>query len=317
MADDYAAIADLIADKLDLSGAEVTDLVHATPFLNLIPMEESSNGTQHKYTKETGAPIVGFRAENAGREVDHSVDTLVTITLKILDWSFEVDKAVADAWMKGGAAAWTAREGLRHLKAALKHFEKQVIYGDQSPGDTGGFAGMVDAATIDAHDDDMVVDAAGTEAGTGSSVYAVRIGPNDLTGVYKGDVVDVGETIVSKKIVNPGTDNKIYPTYYTPACTWLGLQVGSIYSMGRIVNLTAENNKGLTDVLLSQLLEKFPTGHEPTHFVMSRRSRGQLQRSRTTYSPTGAPAPLPTEYEGIPIVVTDSVVNTEAILADD
>lgn len=316
MADDYAAIADLIADKLDLSDAQVSDLTQATPFLNLLPMEPSSNGPTHKYTKETGAPVVGFRAENAGRDMDHSVDTLVTVTLKILDWSFDVDKAVADSWMRGGAEGWIAREGMRHLKAALKAYETQVIYGDQSPGDTGGFAGIVDAATVAAYDDAMVVNATGTTANTGSSVYAVRVGPNDVLGIFRGDnPMDIGETTVQKKIVNPGTDNKTYPSYYTPACTWLGLQVGSIYSLGRIINLTEDSGKGLTDSLLSQLLQKFPIGHEPTHFVMSRRSRGQLQRSRTTYSPIGAPAPLPQEYEGIPIIVTDSVVDTEAISA--
>lgn len=315
MADDYAAIADLIADKLDLSDAQVTDLALATPFLNLLPMETSSNGTQHKYTKETGAPVVGFRAENAGREMDHSVDTLVTVTLKILDWSFDVDKAVADAWMKG-PEAWIAREGMRHLKAALKAFETQVIYGDQSPGDTGGFAGIVDAATVAAYDDAMVVNATGSTADTGSSVYAVRVGPDDVTGIYRGDgVVDVGETVVTKKIVDAGSDNTTFPAYYTPACAWLGLQVGSIHSLGRIINLTAQAGKGLTDDLLSQLLELSPVGKEPTHFVMSRRSRGQLQRSRTATNATGAEAPRPTEYEGIPIVVTDSVVNTEAISA--
>ena len=58
-----------------------------------------------------------------------------------------------------------------------------------------------------------------------------------------------------------------------------------------------------------------PVGYGPTHILMSRRSRGQLQRSRTTYSPTGSPSPLPTEYEGIPIIVTDAIRDTEELLS--
>ena len=56
---------------------------------------------------------------------------------------------------------------------------------------------------------------------------------------------------------------------------------------------------------------------------MSRRSRRQLQVSRTvtlfgngSTKPSGGlatVAPIPTEYDGIPIIATDSILNTEAI----
>jgi len=39
----------------------------------------------------------------------------------------------------------------------------------------------------------------------------------------------------------------------------------------------------------------------------------QLRDSRTATNVTGAPAPRPTEVEGIPIIVTDAIVNTEAV----
>jgi len=45
---------------------------------------------------------------------------------------------------------------------------------------------------------------------------------------------------------------------------------------------------------------------------MNRSQRGALQRSRTTYSPTGLPAPVPSEYEGLPIIVTDALGQNEA-----
>lgn len=313
MADDLLTISDLVADKLDLSPAQISDLEQAVPFLNSLPMVEASNGTEHKYTKETGAPVVGFRAANAGRDMDHSVDTLVTLSLKILDWTWVVDKAVADAWQKG-REMFIGREGLRHLRAALKKFESQIIYGDQAPGDTAGFAGMVDSSTVDAVADDRVVNAGGDTADSCSSVWMVRIGEDDIAGVYKGDgVAEVGETVVVERVVNPGTDNKTFPAYYTPGCSWVGVQVGGINSMARIANLDFDHP--LTDDLLSQLLEVFPEDREPTHIVMNRHSRGQLQRSRTATNATGAEAPRPTDYEGIPIISTSSVLSTEAVLA--
>jgi hypothetical protein len=46
---------------------------------------------------------------------------------------------------------------------------------------------------------------------------------------------------------------------------------------------------------------------------MSRRSRMQLQMSRTATTPTGAPAPYPQEAFGVPIEETDSIIDTEAL----
>ncbi|HEY4635661.1 MAG TPA: hypothetical protein VIG92_03790, partial [Rhodospirillales bacterium] len=112
MAADFHAIADLIGDAFDLADFEVSDLLKASPFIAALKMEPSSNGTTHKYVKETGAPVVGFRAENVGREFDSSDDTAVSVALKILDFSWMVDVAVANAWRRG-REAYIAREGKR------------------------------------------------------------------------------------------------------------------------------------------------------------------------------------------------------------
>ena len=316
MADDLHAIADLIGDAFDLADIEVSDLLRTSPLVDALFMEPSSNGTTHKYVKETGAPVVGFRAENAGRDMDSSDDTLVTVNLKILDFSWQVDQAVANAWRRG-REAYIAREGIRSLAAAFMIFEKQVINGTVGIGDAAGFSGFRNAGTVDAVADTMVVNAAGTTANTGSSVWGIRLAQDAVAGVYKGDgePIALGDTVTAQRIVNPGTDNKTFPTWYTPGTAWLGLQIGSAYDVGRIANLTADNGKGLTDALISQLLERYPIGRAPTHLVMSRRSRGQLQRSRTATNATGAPAPIPEESNGVPIICTDAQSDTEALIA--
>lgn len=322
MAHDLHAIADLIGDAFDLADIEVSDLLKASPFISMLSMEPSSNGTTHKYVKETGAPVVGFRSPNAGRDLDSSDDTLVSVDLKVLDFSWLVDVAVAKAWRKG-QEDYIAREGLRHLKAALFKFERQVINGivgasdsAGASGDAAGFAGFRDSGTVNAVADTMVVNATGTTADTASSVWGVRIATDGVTGVYKGESsFELGDTTVIQHVVDPGTDNKTFPAFYTPACTWLGVQVGSAYDIGRIANLTADSGKGLTDDLIAQLLERFPVGRAPSHLLMSRRSLRQLQDSRTATNPTGAPAPFPQEAFGVPIIVTDAIGNTEELLA--
>ncbi len=309
MANDFLTVADLVADALDLSDAQVSDLVDSAAFYSRLPVEFSSNGTVHKYSKETGAPVVGFRAENDGREYDHSVDTVVSVTLNILDFSWKVDKAVADAWRKGGPEAMIAREGFRHLKAAMFELEKQYFQGTNN--DAAGFAGLNEATAWDAIADTMVIDATGTTASTGSSCWLLKLGMDDISAVMIEDSpLELGETIVTS-MAGSGTGE--LPVYYTPGTSWAGLQIGGAYSGARIVNLTEDSGKGLTDDLIFEAIEAFPNG-TPDLIVCSRRSRRQLRESRTATNVTGAPAPIPMDVGGIPVIVSEGIPNTEAIL---
>lgn len=313
MANSFLSISDLVGDALDLADFEITDLSNAAPLFMALPFVPSSNGTAHKYVKETGAPTVGFRAENGGRDFSESADTVMTMTLKILDFSWQVDKAVADAWRKGGPQALIGREGFRHLKQAMYEFEKQVIYGTGN--DSSGFAGLAQNAAFDAAADTLVVNAGGTTANTGSSCWLINAPPSGtgMAGVMiEESPFDFGDTIVQNFVDGSG---KNYPVYYTPGSTWTGLQIGGAYDAVRIANLTADSGKGLTDSLIYDGLAKFPGGRKPTHILMNRRSLQQLRKSRTATNQTGAPAPIPTEVEGIPILVLESILSTEALLA--
>ena len=102
---------------------------------------------------------------------------------------------------------------------------------------------------------------------------------------------------------------------------WIGMQIGNENCVRRLLNLTEDSGKGLTDARLALLRATFPVGFEPDAYFMSRRSRAQLQTSRTiSLQATGKNrtdqpniAPLPTEYEGTPIIVTESIGNADAI----
>lgn len=308
MADDILTIADLVGDALDLSDAMVTDLLRDSPFFSRLPVVSSSNGDTHKYVKETGAPVVGFRAENAGRDLDHSEDTVVTVTLKILDFSWRVDKAVADRWRKGGAQALIEREGRRHLRSAFFEAEQQYIQGVNN--DASGFVGFQDSTQLDALADTMTYNGGGTGGGSVyTSVYAVREGEDDVAGVMiDGSPIELGETTVIDVLDG---SSQHYPAYYTPGTAWIGMQIGSARSVGRICNLDTGSNK-LTDAKMYGLLEAFPVGRQPTVWLMNRQSLEQLRSSRTATNQTGAPAPRPTEVAGIPIVAVESITSTEA-----
>ncbi|MCJ7543968.1 MAG: hypothetical protein MUP47_05285 [Phycisphaerae bacterium] len=313
MADEFLTLADLtkINDR-NLADIEVTDLLDEAPLLAALAADEASNGSQHQYTKETGAPVVGFRLPNVGRENKASADTLVTILLKILDASCTVDKALAMIYRKG-VEAYVAREVRRHLKAGYFEAEKQMINGTGSLGD--GFAGLADALVFGGA---MVLDATGSTPATASSVYLIRTNAEGADCVaiagQDGNII-VGETV--EQAIEDVTNGGRFTGLYTSVLGWLGLQIGSAYSVARILNLTAQAGKGLTDDLLGEALALFPASRQPGLIVMNRRSREQLRKSRTATNPTGAPAPLPEEAFKVQIITTDAITNTEAIQAEE
>lgn len=311
MAHDPAPLSELLKindqNVADIDG--ISDLLQDAPLLQTLASESASNGTQHKYLKETSAPVVGFRSINDGRDHGHSNDTKVSIDLALLDCSFHVDSAFADEY-RYGKEAWIARESQRALQAGFFKAEEQLIYGTGGAS-SDGFTGLADASTIDALADEMVVDGGGATAL--SSVYLIRSvdALTDVTLITGNDGnISVG---ASYEQMMAGSSTGMFNAYVTPVQAYLGLQIGSIYSIGRIANLDASAN-GLTDDKISEALSNFPAARPATHLVMNRRSLQQLQASRTATNPTGAPAPFPQSAFGVDIVVTDAIVNTETAL---
>ena len=306
-----------LAGVLNLGDAnvdfEVSNLLQDTPVLMALEAVASSHGHTHKFLRETVAASAGFRSINAGLTNAASQDELVTETLKFLDASWEDDVAIAKAMSSGsgGVDAYVNRRLEKSLKAAFVGIEKQIIYGDQAPGSTGGFTGLIDGI-----DSGMIVDAGGTTADVQTSVYAFRTSPTDAAIVYNGDnngTVEVDE--VRKDSAVDGSGDK-YSTYRQDVDGYLGFQLGNIYTVGRIANLNdATDSKPLTDDLIAELLSLFPAGKGPNFLAMNRQSVKQLQQSRTATNATGAPAPFPTEAFGVPIIVTDQIIDTEGVVS--
>jgi len=309
MANDYLTVADLVAGAFDVEQTNTSDVLNQSPLVaRMRRINPSGSNTVHKYRKYTGAPAVGFRSENDGRENDHSEDTVVTVNLKIADFSFSVDTASAEGDSQSTPEQVIAREGARHLQGILFKAEQQTIYGTGADGDANGFSGFMNSTYLDALADTMVIDAGGTTADTASSLYAIRLGVDDVAMVTQPQI-ELGETTIQRVAGATG----FYPAYWTPASVWLGLQMGGAYSVGRIANLTADAGKGLTDDLIADLLSQFPAGMGPSLLVCSRRSLKQLQQSRTATNQTGAPAPFPSDSFNVPLITTDAIIDTEPL----
>jgi len=130
-------------------------------------------------------------------------------------------------------------------------------------------------------------------------------------------VVEDEPTIIQKLVDTTGLDaGRSYPALYVPVTGWGGFQIGGAYSAARIANIECNvltSTSAFTDDTIYGALSLFPSGRQPNVIVMNRNALRLLRQSRTATNPTGNPAPRPTEVEGIPIIVTDQLVSTEAV----
>lgn len=314
MPDTNLTLADVVRiNDVSVRDMGATDIFNDAPLLAALFATTASNGTIHSYLREATAPIVGFRAPNTGLDVTASTDTRVDLNLSYLDARFTMDKQLADTGK--GRDYHLARGARRNLRQAFFIAENQIINGGTANG--AAFNGFAQA--LNALSNAMVVNAAGAAAR--SSVYAIRCTPDEANvAVIMGND---GEIKIEPWFTNTAVDgsSRTFIQYTVPVDGWIGLQVGAARSIGRIANIPASGTGSVTDVLLQSLFDLFPASAPPTHFVMNRRSRGQLQASRSTINVGGNSrlvtrhAEIPVDFNGIPIVCVESIGNNEAAVA--
>lgn len=197
------------------------------------------------------------------------------------------------------------------LRGGLLHLGKQTFYG--AANDAKGFPGLMDSVTAG-----LRVDLTGS-ANVRSSVVAVKYGAQDVSYIFgQGSTLSMSDF---KEQVIYDASGKGIPSFVADITMWMGLQVNSIYSVGAIRQIDASGvahdaTKHVTDAVVAEMLSRMPVGNRPDVLFMTRRSAYQLQRSRsatTNRQGIGGSifAPQPTESNGIPIVVTDSISDTE------
>ena len=129
MADTLSTLNELIRfNSLDVNPAEITDILNKAPVLRALHAMQSSNGTVHKFNVETTAPVIGFRAVNAGADYTASISTQTSVDLKYIDAKVIEDAAACRAY-RFGAEAWMNQRTARQIREALFTLEKQFFNG--------------------------------------------------------------------------------------------------------------------------------------------------------------------------------------------
>lgn len=301
----------------DLTVGLIEETIQINPELRIFPAR-GITGTSYKTLIRTGFPTSAFRNANEGVARSKSSFENRLVECFIIDSQVAADKALADVWEPGGAAAYQAIEAAGVLEATARRISKSIYYGNSVAavaagyGDAKGFPGFLDAYdNTAAHE----IDATGSTALT--SVWAVKLGIKDVHIITGGDtVIDLMPDWRIETVYD--ASNNPFTAYVNSLMGWVGQQVGSVNSLVRIKKIGTDTGKGMTDALGQAALELFPSGVLPDYFIMNRRSRRQLQQSRIAVAVgqgvTANSVPLPTDIEGVPLLITDSLFNAEGTL---
>lgn len=313
MANEYPTLLDLATrTNVDMAVGVVDNASKFVPEVSRI-IGRPIGGISYDATILTSKGKGTFREANAGVETTKAVYTKQHVPTFIFDSQMEADKAVADA-DPFGRDAFLAMEAMTTTEGNFEELANQFYYGVQST--SKGFNGLQESVAAA-----LTFKAGGTTSNEQTSAYLIW---NDIRGMHfvygANGGIEVSNEWRTQKIVR---DSKSLTAYVNGMTFWIGLQVMP-FSVARICNIEDADNKRLTDSLIAEALEAFPLRSRPNMILTSRRGAMTLQKSRSaTTIQTGTKtsagieiwAPEPTSSNGIPIIVTEGIVATEAVVA--
>lgn len=300
-------------------------------------------GTQYK-TLHRALPTVAFRKANDGSDTVKGAYRQELKETAIIDAQVQLDKAVADAEVvnagpEGSLSDLKFDEAQGVIMGAYITVGAQMYYGVNN--DANGFAGIASiTASINAakNANPVVVSATGSTASIQSSAYLIWEnikGAHFIFGNSTG--LNMDEEWRVQQVL--GNNGKPMTAYVNNLQGWIGFAVNHPLSVARICNINkGTDSKPLTDAYVAQALSLLPlqmraeynanmNGAGPSKFgpglklLMNGITAWGLQASRTATtdkagSTDGAQTypKLPSESNGIPIIITDSIVNTESVL---
>lgn len=273
------------------------------PELSVIPAD-TLIGTSMELTVLAGLPTVAFRNLNEGVAKSKPRFETRTFQCAILDQQVQVDKRLADLAKDRGR--FLENQTMPVIEAALNHVSSQFYYGVTI--DAKGFIGLIaqaNSAATHVHD--------ATGASAKSSVWFLSLGREKLEWLWGNN-----ETVTLDGEWKEETLYDANGNGFPGLSNWVkgrpGLRLANKNAAVRIKNLSTGAGKTLTDAMMFAALRlTMDLGVDPTVIVMNGRSADQLRASRTATNVTGAPAPLPRDFEGIPIHISTSITNDESI----
>jgi hypothetical protein len=295
---------------------DVTTLPMEWDTIAAVPRE----GWWYEIVKRIQYPTAQFRQVNNGVSSSRSIYKKEVKQMLFIDTQLVVDEAVWDADDASVGSVWQ-NEASGAMQAAAILIGQQTYYGTSA--DANGFIGLRSQFSA-------VVKAGGTT----NTTSAYLLWEDEKEGI-RYDVGKNGSFAISspfrQQVTAPGVGatGNIF-AYVGNLKGYVGLFVGSNLSVWGVTGVTTTvgtpGTNGLTDLLAQQLYASIPMKRRnKLRWYMNRTAEAVLQQNRSAITPStgvaqyqpadpaGRPAyaPQPELLNGWPIVITDSILNTE------
>ncbi|MDZ5453252.1 MULTISPECIES: major capsid protein [Labrys] len=323
----YPTLVD-VTKRLDPNGkpAVVAELLsQLNEPLQDIPWIEGNLPTGHKTTIRTGLPQATWRRLNYGVPPAKSTTAQITDVCGMLETYSVIDKDLAD--LNGNTAAFRLTEDTAFIEAMNQQFAQALFYESVgvNPDRITGLSPRYSSLT--AGNGVNVIDAGSTGA-SNTSIWLVVWGPNTLHGIYpKGTTAGLThqDVTTSAPILDPnGGRYQAYQTKYQWKC---GLTVRDWRYAVRIANIdTTTAAGGLQSAtppnlyrLMVRAINKIPSlkmGKPAFYVNRAVKTWGDIQAMEKStlafQTVTDAQGQPFLSFRGIPVRLTDQLLNTEA-----
>lgn len=286
----------------------IEDVTTFAPEFSIVPAM-TKPGTTYKVTRRTALPTASFRNVGDASTIQKSTYVQEDKSMYFLDVPLQIDEAILKG-DTGEVGNLLANEAAGALEAAAIKLGSQFYYGLAA--DAKGFTGLL-AQSVGKWPTGQTTNT--------TSAYLVWIDPQGVSFVVGNDgSIDLGEWTRQAYMPAATTQKMVWVNNLS---SYIGLQVGSASAVWRVsgINTTA----GMTDARGAGLISKVPMARRNgLRWFMNRTAAYTLQASRAALGAvtgTGgqqvqltnnlAYAAMPTECCGVPITITDSLVDTE------
>lgn len=317
-----------LARRWDPNGTQamiVEALARRSAILEDMVWQEGNLPTGHRYTSRTGLPALTWRKFNEGVAPSKSQTAQIDETTGMLEGKSVVDCELVR--LNGNSAAFRASEDRAFLAAFNNEVETGLFYHStkNAPEKFMGLAPRLDSTTGQAGAQVILADtaAAGNDQ---TSIYLVGWGPDTVFGIYpKGMQGGLETHDMGVQLQDDGT-GKEFRAYVTIWNWKVGLVVKDWRYVVRIANIDTSllnaasmTGTGVIDAMVRAYHQmESVNGVRPVFYANRTVSTALHFQARTGATNTisidnvaGRPV---TNVLGIPIRVTDAILNTESVV---
>lgn len=284
----------------------------SAPLFNKLPSRVIA-GTSYLFQKRDTLPKIGARPINAGADVHKANLKTERAECYFYDGRIEVDKALilAEPENKHYLMADSAKATIEGTMFGLE----QSLFYDTPFGVKSLRSQLGDYMAISANP--AITDESAWTAG-GTSVWLLHVSENTIRLDWGNRKTLNFGPIYEDLVSRPKADGTpgMMKAVIQDCNFWVGLTVLNELAVGAVLNVSADNP--LTDELLAKASEMFPAALRPNLIAMNPGARSLLRQSRSkalTFVKGNkgqmAYADTPTEWDGIPIIVTDGIIANE------